>query len=67
MLLSGRQDKSYGIMILFVNHCFSVFRHSGSVVERLLCDREVVGSIRGRVIPKTSKMVLAALLLGAQH
>ena len=42
-------------------------RHSGSVVERLLCDREVAGSIPGRVIPKTLKMVLAALSLGAQH
>ena len=37
------------------------------LVERLLCDRVVVGSIPSRVIPKTLKMVLAALLLGAQH
>ena len=43
------------------------YRHSGSVVERPLCDREVAGSIPGRVIPKTLKMVLAALSLGAQH
>ena len=42
-------------------------RHSGSVVERPLCDREVAGSIPGRVIPKTLKMVIAALSLGAQH
>ena len=42
-------------------------RHSGSVVERPLCDREVAGSIPGRVIPKTLKIVLAALSLGAQH
>ena len=42
-------------------------RHSGSVVERPLCDREVAGSIPCRVIPKTLKMVLAALSLGAQH
>ena len=41
--------------------------HNGSVVEHPLCDREVVGSIPGRVIPKTLKMVLAALSLGAQH
>ena len=40
---------------------------SGSVVERPLCDREVAGSIPDRVIPKTFKMVLAALSLGAQH
>ena len=40
---------------------------TGSVVERPLCDREVAGSIPGRVIPKTLKMVLAALSLGAQH
>ena len=44
-----------------------IHRHSGSVVERLLCDLEVAGSIPGRVIPKTLKMVLAALSLGAQH
>ena len=42
-------------------------RHSGSVVERPLCDREVAGSIPCRVIPKTLKMVLAALSLGAKH
>ena len=49
----------------------SINRHaywySGSVVEHPLCDREVVGSIPGRVIPKTLKMVLAALSLGAHH
>ena len=38
-----------------------------TLVERPLRDREVVGSIPGRVIPKTLKMVLAALLLGTQH
>ena len=43
------------------------YRHSGSVVERPLCDREVLGSIPGRIIPKTLKMVLAALSLGAQY
>ena len=42
-------------------------QHSGSVVERPLCDWEVAGSISCRVIPKTLKMVLAALLLGSQH
>ena len=42
-------------------------RHSGSVVEHPLCDREVAGSIPGQVIPKTLKMVLAALSLGAQY
>ena len=46
---------------------YSTKKKSGSVVERPLCDREVVGSIPGRVIPKTLKMVLAALSLGAQH
>ena len=40
---------------------------TGTVVECPLCDREVAGSIPGRVIPKTLKMVLAALSLGAQH
>ena len=59
----------------FCNARFGIFylvfqehnRHSGSVVERPLCDREVAGSIPDRVIPKTLKMVLAALSLGAQH
>ena len=37
------------------------------LVEHPLYDREVAGSIPGRVISKTLKMVLAALLLGAQH
>ena len=41
--------------------------HSGSVVEFPLCEREVSGSIPGRVIPKTLKMLLAALSFGAQH
>ena len=39
-------------------------RHSGSVVECPLFDREVAGSMPCRVIPKTLKMVLAALSLG---
>ena len=37
------------------------------LVECPLCDPEVAGSIPGQVIRKTLKMVLAALLLGAQH
>ena len=41
-------------------HTRELNRHSGSVVERPLCDREVAGSIPSRVIPKTLKMVLAA-------
>ena len=41
------------------------FKSIGAVaqlLERPVCEREVVGSIPGRVIPKTFKMVLAALL-----
>ena len=49
--------------ILAMKNLFNI----SNVVEPLLCDREVVGSIPGRVIPKTLKMVLAALSLGAQH
>ena len=56
-----------GILILVCVGIGMIDRHSGSVVERPLCDREVAGSIPGRVIPKTLKMVLAALSLGAQH
>ena len=41
-----------------------IFESTGAVarlLERPACVREVVGSISGRVIPKTFKMVLAAL------
>ena len=37
---------------------------TGTVAQ---CNREVAGSISGRVIPKTLKIVLAVLSLGAQH
>ena len=37
------------------------------MVERLLQEREVVGSIPGRAIPKALKMVPVATLLGAQN
>ena len=60
-MLSSEQSDQNG------KSCAEDNRHSGSVVERPLCDREVAGSIPGRVIPKTLKMVLAALSLGAQH
>ena len=35
------------------------------LVEGPLCDREITGLIPGQVRPKTLKMVLAALWLGA--
>ena len=37
------------------------------LVEHSLCEGEFAGWIPSRVIPKTLKMVLAALSLGAQH
>ena len=37
------------------------------MVEHPLRDREVVGSISGRAIPKALKMVPVTTLLGAQH
>ena len=37
------------------------------MVERPLREREVVGSIPGRAIPKALKMVPVATLLGAQY
>ena len=37
------------------------------LIERPLCNGEVVDSIPCRVIPKTLKMVLAGLSLGSQH
>ena len=54
-------------------HCLPYSCHfldTGTVaqlVEHRLCDQEVAGSVFGQVVPKTLKMVLAALLLGAQH
>ena len=42
-----------------------IFKPTGAVaqlLERPVCVQEVKGSIPGRVIPKTFKMVLAALL-----
>ena len=48
----------------------SYFLFTGTVpqlVECPLCDWEIAGSIPNRVIPKTLKIVLAALSLGAQY
>ena len=63
-------DKAFGRILVLLGHISTYFseanRHSGSVVEHSLCDREVAGSIAGWVIPKTLKMVLAALLFGGQ-
>ena len=60
-------DDCHGIIKTYVERQWLFHRNSGSVVESPLCDREVAGSIPCRVIPKTLKMVLAALSLGAQH
>ena len=71
-MLNGKEEVT-NLLIQFAHPVpfqkvgFHLYQHSGSVVERPLCDREVAGSILGRVIPKTLKMVLAALSLGAQH
>ena len=54
-------------LILNISIKEALDRHSGSVVERPLCDWEVAGSIPGHIISKTLKMVLAALSLGTQH
>ena len=40
---------------------------TSTVVECPFCDRENADLIPSRVIPKTLKMDLAALLLGTQH
>ena len=55
------------VFISFITKKKQKKQHSGSVVVRPLSDWEVVGSSPGPVIPKTLKMVLAALSLGAQH
>ena len=67
-----RTRNSFGLEIRKDYGIFFLIRAPGKRsilinVERPLCDREVAGSIPGRVIPKTLKMVLAALSLGAQH
>ena len=53
------------ICMLFIISTVFKYLFTGTVAK--LCDREVAGTIPGPVIPKTLKMVLAALSLGAQH
>ena len=48
-------------------HCFTKTGTVAQLIERPPCDREVPGSIPVRVKPKTLKMVLVTLSLGAQH
>ena len=52
---SSEQD-SWDRSTLFAISLISLHRHSGSVVEHPLCDREVAGLIPGLVIPKTIKI-----------
>ena len=49
----------YTIIQLLVKIC--------TVVECPFCDREVLGSNTDPVLPKTVKMAVAALSIGAQH
>ena len=68
MLLAG-QDGDPGVVLV---SCYIVLRITSPVpiaqmVERPLREREVLGSIPGRTIPKALKMVPVAILLGAQH
>ena len=67
--ISIHVERHYMLLLLnlFKSGHSSIYQRSGSVVECQLFDREVAGSIPSRVIPKTLKLVLAALLLGAQH
>ena len=58
------------IQLSYFVYCLELLNQTGpagSVVERPLRDREVVGSNPGRAIPKALKMVPVATLLGAQH
>ena len=52
-------------------HCvylIDLFTNSvAQLVEHLLCDKEVVGSIPSQVTPKTLKTVIAAGLIGTHH
>ena len=63
----GKPSTSVTYLLKISSFVSDKYLHSGSVVECPLCDQEVAGSISGWVIPKTLKMVLAALSLGAQH
>ena len=49
--------------MIYIRFTGELNRHN-DLVECLLCDRVVAGWIPGQVIPKTLKMVLAALSLG---
>ena len=51
----------------FLKSFFIFNRSDAPVVERLPHNRYVVGSSPGRVIPKTSNMVLTAFSSGARH
>ena len=47
---------------------FEPTRAVAQLLERtVVCVRDVVGSVPGRVIPKTLKMVLAVFFVCAQH
>ena len=65
--MNDKQEDAHLLLHNTTSHIQFLHRHSGSVAERLLCDREVAGWIPCPVISKTLKMVLAAVLLGAQH
>ena len=74
MIFIGRGDRKISkrsLLPIFwkINGLFptSETAPGGLVVERSPGVQEVVGSIPGRVIPKTCNMVLDASLLGTQH
>ena len=62
--------KSIDIFLFLHENRRALVRITGivaQIVDHLLCDWEVVGMIPDRVIPKTLKTVLAAVLLGTRH
>ena len=64
----GALGQLLGLKLYKWGRCpFLGYRSGGTVVECPLRMRMVVCSNLGRVIPKTLKMVVAALSLGAQH
>ena len=63
----GKGSINLGMSLGRFSFSTHMYRQVAQLVKRLLCDREVAGSIPGQVIPKTLKMLLAALSLSAQH
>ena len=71
MLLHGTMHVYFYLLkhnqVLFFQYYLYVYPDIGIMVRVFANGPEDLGSIPGRVIPKTQKMVLYAILLNTQH